>query len=130
MPRALAGVLAVLVLAAGCQTGVDVAREDYASLCAGCHGSSGRGDGPLAANWPMAVPDLTTLSARNQGRFPTGYVISTIDGSTRVEAHGAMPIFWGEIGGELVQIETADGDVETVPRRLVGLAEHVERLQQ
>ncbi len=76
------------------------------------------------------MPDLTTLSTRNQGRYPEAYVISTIDGASRIEAHGTIPEFWGEIGGELVRVETAAGELQTVPRRTAELAEHVERLQQ
>jgi hypothetical protein len=30
----------------------------YAERCLGCHGASGRGDGPLAAKLPAVVPDF------------------------------------------------------------------------
>ena len=30
----------------------------YAQRCFGCHGPSGRGDGPVAASLPVAVPDF------------------------------------------------------------------------
>lgn len=30
----------------------------YAQRCLGCHGPSGRGDGPLADSLPVAVPDF------------------------------------------------------------------------
>ncbi|NMG63354.1 c-type cytochrome [Azoarcus indigens] len=41
----------------------------YAAHCAGCHGESGRGDGPLAASLPMWPPDLARglLWQRSEG---------------------------------------------------------------
>lgn len=30
----------------------------YAQRCLNCHGASGRGDGPMAANLPIRVPDF------------------------------------------------------------------------
>lgn len=36
------------------------ARELFASRCAACHGSEGRGDGPLAGHWNTPAADLVT----------------------------------------------------------------------
>lgn len=46
-----------LVLVAGC---VQSKRMEnlYTQRCIGCHGASGRGDGPLAASLPVRVPDF------------------------------------------------------------------------
>jgi len=38
----------------------------YAQRCLGCHGTSGRGDGPIAPSLPVGVPDFReTVRARN-----------------------------------------------------------------
>ena len=44
-----------------------------------------------------SLPDLTTLSERNDGVFPVTRVYSTIDGTTTIGAHGSreMPV-WGK----------------------------------
>lgn len=45
-------------MSAGAET-PDRGAEIYADLCAGCHGRYGRGDGPLAADLAVDVPDFT-----------------------------------------------------------------------
>jgi hypothetical protein len=42
--------------------------------------------------------DLTQLQKRNKGLFPLEKVMATIDGRTRIDAHGEskMPV-WGEL---------------------------------
>ena len=47
-------------------TGTD-AFKDY---CAVCHGTSARGDGPLADKMKRRPPDLTVLATQNGGVFP------------------------------------------------------------
>lgn len=70
--------------------------ELYDRFCAACHGGEGRGDGPVGRRLNVAVPDLTRIAERNDGRFPAGDVAATIDGRSLVVAHGtrAMPV-WG-----------------------------------
>lgn len=71
-------------------------QENFERLCAACHGVSGRGDGPVAAEIIKAVPDLTRIAERNGGQFPRQLVKNTIDGRWRINAHGTqqMPV-WG-----------------------------------
>ncbi|MET0660118.1 MAG: cytochrome c [Steroidobacteraceae bacterium] len=68
----------------------------YQGLCSSCHGPTARGDGPIAPLIKIGVPDLTLLSQRNGGTFPTDAVRRTIDGRYESYAHGArdMPV-WG-----------------------------------
>ena len=68
----------------------------YMELCAVCHGTSGKGDGPAAAAMASPVTDLTALAARNGGVFPRDEVQASITGESRVVAHGTgeMPV-WG-----------------------------------
>jgi hypothetical protein len=72
--------------------------ETFASHCASCHGPRGEGDGPVAATMNINVPNLRTLSQRNNREFPTAEVASYIDGRNLPAAHGDrnMPV-WGPV---------------------------------
>src|SRR5689334_2078215 len=69
--------------------------ELYRAYCASCHGTTGRGDGPVASSMKVEVPDLTRIAAR-QGHFPTEQVRRIIGGRTTLPPHGSrdMPV-WG-----------------------------------
>ena len=75
----------------------DIGKKEYEANCAVCHGISGKGDGPFAANLKKRVPSLTTLSKANNGVFPVQRVYEIIDGRAEVRMHGPrdMPI-WGD----------------------------------
>jgi len=45
-------------------------EELYVELCAVCHGNGAKGDGPAAPAMSKPVPDLTVLTAKNDGMFP------------------------------------------------------------
>jgi mono/diheme cytochrome c family protein len=68
----------------------------FKTYCATCHGSSGRGDGPVADQLRRTPPDLSKYTDRNAGVFPTERVYRIIDGRD-VPAHGdrEMPV-WGD----------------------------------
>ena len=67
----------------------------YRAYCASCHGTTGRGDGPVASSMKVEVPDLTRIIVR-QGHFPTEQIRRIIDGRTTLPPHGTrdMPV-WG-----------------------------------
>jgi mono/diheme cytochrome c family protein len=92
--------LAALVLAAcGREAAVDTSgRDTYVRHCASCHGSEGKGDGPLAAELTKPPSDLTQIAKRAGGRWDESYVMSVIDGRRQVAAHGTrdMPV-WGAV---------------------------------
>jgi mono/diheme cytochrome c family protein len=69
----------------------------YVRYCVSCHGKDARGDGPLAADLRVAVPDMTTLSSRNGGRFPEERVRRIIQSGEALRGHGTpdMPA-WGD----------------------------------
>ena len=73
-------------------------KEMYFKYCASCHGSQGKGDGPVSRDLRVKVPDLTVLKRNNKGKYPLERVMSSIDGSRAVRAHGTqnMPV-WGEV---------------------------------
>lgn len=78
----------------------DFGKREYESSCASCHGEKGKGDGAMREFLTKPPSDLTTLTKRNGGVFPTNRVYETIDGRTSVMigSHGAreMPI-WGNV---------------------------------
>ena len=76
------GVAAVLGLAACLPPGQaqTTGASDFADLCAPCHGPTGVGDGPMAADLAVKPADLTGLRARNGGVFPLARVMSKIWG--------------------------------------------------
>jgi mono/diheme cytochrome c family protein len=76
----------------------DAGQQFYIQYCASCHGKDGRGNGPVSPYLKIKPPDLTLLKKNNKGTYPLGKVMSAIDGSRVVRAHGdrEMPV-WGEI---------------------------------
>jgi len=71
----------------------------YKAYCAVCHGSDGKGNGPMAGSLRVRPTDLTHISARNDGTFPLAKVRRIISGEEPLPgAHGTreMPI-WGPI---------------------------------
>jgi mono/diheme cytochrome c family protein len=95
-----AGVLA-LVACASSAPAQEVPRDSggtvFATYCASCHGTSAKGDGPLADSLRYRPPDLTRIAQRNKGSFPTAEIERIIDGRKPVKGHGGtdMPV-WGD----------------------------------
>jgi mono/diheme cytochrome c family protein len=100
------GVLAVLLLTTPAVAqfparflGESLAGKDsFEAYCASCHGSTGRGDGPVAAALKRQPADLTQLADRDD-RFPRERIAAVLSGASRtVAAHGTteMPI-WGPL---------------------------------
>lgn len=73
-------------------------QEMFSTYCVACHGKDAKGGGPAAAALKMPPPDLTTLAARNGGKFPELRVYNAIHGDGEVVAHGSkdMPV-WGSV---------------------------------
>jgi mono/diheme cytochrome c family protein len=97
--RALALALVSSVALSACVDREDrhVAGSDlYVQYCAACHGSAGKGDGPLAATLKRPPADLTQIATRNGGRFDEAALMSVVDGRRAVAEHGPreMPV-WG-----------------------------------
>lgn len=100
------------------------AGEDFASLCAGCHGADGKGmPGGKAAN-------LTALSSKNGGSFPRLEVMGKIYGYTMGRSASNMPEFGQLLEGESIPFDAGDGKITPTPKRLVDLALYLEALQQ
>lgn len=104
--------------------------EDFATYCAACHGARGLGDGPAVVGLAKKPADLTRLSARNGGVFPTTRVMSQIWGYAGGKGHGVMPEFAPLMVGEKVLFDGGDGIATPTPERLVALAEYLKRIQR
>lgn len=108
----------------------DTGAEDFATYCAACHGPTGKGDGEAAAGLSRKPANLTRLSAKNKGSFPTTRVMAQIWGYAGAKGRGVMPDFGPMMQGEMVPYDGGDGIETPTPIRLVELAEYLKRLQQ
>ena len=104
--------------------------SDFADLCAPCHGTGGRGDGPMAAELAVKPADLTGLSARNGGTFPLSRVMNKIWGYSRGAAvPSMMPHFAPLLDSPTVLVDVGDGVQTPTPERLIDLADYLATLQ-
>jgi mono/diheme cytochrome c family protein len=73
----------------------DIGNMEYQASCASCHGTDGKGTGPVAPALVKKPADLTMLASQNNGVFPVGRIYDTIDGRVEVKSHGTrdMPVF-------------------------------------
>ena len=129
-------VMALLFVLTGCvapQASDPIPTYDGARLyrenCAVCHGQEGAGDGPMVPHLNANPSDLSSLSARNGGNFPTLSVMRQIDGRDVRATHGSdeMPV-WGW------EFRRADNDKrdpgKQTQARIDALVGHLQTLQQ
>ena len=137
--------IAAITVASGGQTvaGVlDRGKAEYHSSCAPCHGSDGKGTGPVSAGLKVPPSDLTVLAKKNDGVFPFNSVYEIIDGRKKVITHGTrdMPI-WGDryapepskalIPRPSENILSLFYDPETVVRmRIIAVIDYLNRIQE
>ena len=97
----------------------------YSEHCASCHGLDGTGNGPMARTLRHAPPDLTRLSQRNAGVFPSARVRRIVEGRD-VESHGDrdMPV-WGDAFRS--RPGTRSGDDDAV--RIAAIVRYLESIQ-
>ena len=114
---------------------VDFGKREFENHCSVCHGWEGKADGPYAYAQLLKtkIPDLTTLSKKNNGVFPFQHVYQVIDGTEDLKAHGTreMPI-WGT--AYKADIEEAYFDVPFyseayVRAHILALIDYINRLQ-
>lgn len=108
---------------------VPTGAEDFATYCAACHGTGGKGDGEVSETLGKKPANLTSLAARNKGAFPMTRVMSKIWGYAQVDGV-VMPAFAPLLDTDLVLFDGGDGIATPTPLRLVQLGEYVKTLQQ
>jgi mono/diheme cytochrome c family protein len=67
--------------------------------CAGCHGSNGKGKGPVADDQSKRPADLTEIAKRGNGQYPAERIAEIIrygGGLPGHEKDHAMPV-WGKV---------------------------------
>jgi len=141
--RRSAGILPALVLAAAWLSGgtqpsaaqeeapdsqvVSDGKDDFEWLCSACHGTNGKGNGPMAKILIKPPSDLTAIAKNNDGSFPFWRVYRIIAGKTAVPGHESfqMPDFWRRFSGD----EKAFGLLPPHVRILM-LTHYVETIQK
>ena len=100
--------------------------ELFRTYCAVCHGTTARGDGPLASSMTRKPADLTEIARRNGGVFPSELVFRTIDGRMPVRGHGGpdMPV-WGDAFAR----SRDGGDPDRVKRMIQSLVDYLDSIQ-
>lgn len=105
-------------------------QSEYMTACAGCHGESGKGDGPLAALLKIGTPDLTGLASRNGGKFPFEYTLFMIDRRNVLPVHGDdMPV-WGDRFQASASSERGETAEMVARGRILSLVYYLESIQQ
>jgi mono/diheme cytochrome c family protein len=106
------------------RTDLKSGSEMFSTYCAVCHGPDGKGNGPAAVALKKQPANLTQLSKKNGGQFPSAKVSFFIEGREVVVAHGSrdMPI-WGRIFRDME-------DEDLVRLRIFNLTEYVRSLQE
>lgn len=98
----------------------------FKNHCATCHGTGGRGDGPMFSALRKPPADLTKFALMNGGVFPSERLRRIIDGRD-VPSHGdrAMPV-WG------VSLRTSrdGGGYDSVEARIDALVRYIQSLQE
>ena len=122
--------IAALVLASGPAFAEVAGEREYMVACAGCHGESGMGDGPLAGVLNITTPGLTELSKAHDGAFPYDAILMTIDGRDGVRAHGsAMPV-WGERFTASATSQRGETEEMVARGRILSLVYYLQSIQQ
>jgi mono/diheme cytochrome c family protein len=97
----------------------------YKAYCATCHGTDGKGIGPMTEWLKIKSPDLTRLTTREGGKFPLVRIQRVIAGEENITAgHGTreMPI-WGPVFSKVTR------DEDLGPMRVYNVAKYVETIQ-
>lgn len=111
------------------QTPADSGQKMFTSYCAACHGINGTGNGPAAQALKTPPANLTLLSQKNQGVFPSKHVASVLQFGVENPAHGTavMPI-WGNL--MLTLYPSNQDSAALVNQRIFTLTEYLKKIQK
>lgn len=104
-------------------------KQEYLVACAGCHGESAMGDGPLAELLTISTPSLLELAKANDGSFPYEAVLATIDGRDGVRAHGSKMPIWGERFQSSATSQRGETAEMVAMGRILALVQYLETIQ-
>jgi mono/diheme cytochrome c family protein len=113
------------------QPKMDLGKREFESKCAVCHGTSGKGDGPYAAQLKATLPDLTTMARRNGGVFPVSRTYEAIEGAGKGHGTRQMPV-WGldyTIQATEALPDLPYNQAQYVRTRIMALLEYLNQLQ-
>lgn len=101
-------------------------RGLFVANCASCHGTSGTGNGPVAASLRVRPGDLTKLAAANGNTFPSARTQRIIDGR-EVGAHGNpdMPVW-----GTAFKMTRGGPSEEEIKARIAAIVRYLESIQE
>ncbi len=107
------------------QTSAASGKEMYMQYCATCHGADGKGGGPAASAMKAPPTDLTQLSKKHDGKFPTISVVAVLKFGNGPGVHGSaeMPV-WGPLFESLDKFHDS-----VVQQRISNLVNFIETLQ-
>ncbi|NDR57984.1 c-type cytochrome [Aliiruegeria sabulilitoris] len=108
----------------------ELGKQEYTVACAGCHGESAMGDGPLAGLLNISTPSLLELSQANGGTFPYEAVLTTIDGRDGVRAHGSSMPIWGERFQSSATSQRGETAEMVARGRILSLIYHLQSIQK
>ena len=120
---------------------IDLGKTEYQSGCAPCHGTDGKGNGPVSKDLKVHPSDLTVLAKKNKGVFPVNSVYRIIDGRDPVSGHGTrdMPI-WGYrfVPPKQLNLRLADDYIYAPPgspdavvhSRILAVIDYLNRIQE
>lgn len=108
----------------------EVGATLFEEHCAVCHGLNADGRGPMAGALVIQPPDLTQLSARNGGTFPTQRTVFRIDGREAIVSHGSPMWIFGELfDGEDAIVKAETGQPILTSQPIVDLVAYLEGVQ-
>ena len=100
-------------------------KELFYNYCAICHGNDGTGGGAAAKSLTVTPTDLTLLSRKHGGKFPSSQVINVLRGEDDLSAHRdkEMPVWAPAFDGD-------KGKAEGSKQRTTKLLKFIESLQK
>ncbi len=108
----------------------DPGKTEFLSSCAPCHGTDGKGNGPVSVALKTTPPDLTVLTKKNNGVFPVATVYEMIDGRKSVSAHGTreMPVWGDRFRRPFIYFAPALVEA-SIHTRILALVDYLHRIQ-
>jgi len=100
-------------------------KQMFKSYCAPCHGTDGKGAGPVAPGLQKPPADLTEFARTNRGRFPELHVANVLEsGVPAPRNHSSQMPVWGPVFVRITHLSPNDKDL-----RVLNLMRYLESIQ-